>query len=120
MPKEPSKLVFLENQQRLSSPTGPIRVFQTNSWRGDEDQFYWDFFHGHFQVVGEGLEDSIALKVLKQELRAHQNLVIMMTEEQYTKLIANDHDFLARIDLKFHRSRKQIYLVSLQERKATL
>jgi hypothetical protein len=115
-----TKLVFLENQQRLSSPTGPIRVFQTNSWRGDEDQFYWDFFHGHFEIVGEELEDSAALNALKQELRAHHNLEIMRTEEQYNKLIANDPEFLAPIDLKFHRSRKQIYLVSLQERKATL
>jgi len=114
------KSVFLENQQRLSHPTDPIRMFQTRSWRGDEDEFYWDVYHGHFQVVGEGLEDSAALKALKQELRAYQNLVIMMTEEQYNNLIANDHDFFARIDLKFHRSRKQIYLVSLQEREATL
>ncbi|MDH5564396.1 MAG: glycosyltransferase family 39 protein [Nitrospirota bacterium] len=114
------KSVFLENQQRLSHPTDPIRMFQTRSWRGDEDEFYWDVYHGHFQVVGEGLEDSEALKALKQELRAHHNLVIMMTEEQYNKLIANNPYFLIGIDLKFHRSRKQIYLVSLQERKATL
>jgi hypothetical protein len=103
--------VFLENQRWLSHPTDPIRVLQSCSWRGDEDQFYWDFFHGNFHIVGEGLSDSAALKALQQELREHKKLVIMMTEAQYNDLIANHPDFESRIDLKFHRSKKQIYVV---------
>jgi len=105
--------VLVENQRWLSHPTDPIRVFQACGWRGDEDQFYWDFFHGHFRIVGEGLSNSAALEALEQELREHKKLVIMMTEAQYNDLIANHPDFEIRIALKFHRSKKLIYVVRM-------
>jgi hypothetical protein len=88
-------------------------VFQACSWRGDEDQFYWDYFHGHFRIVGEGLSDSAALEALEQELRKHKKFVIMMTERQYHDLIANHPDFKSHIDLKFHRSNQHIFVVRL-------
>jgi len=106
--------VFLENRRWLSNSHDPIQVLQSCGWRGDEDQFYWDFYHGHFQIIGEGLSDSAAVETLLQELREQKKLVIMMTEAQYNGLLTTHENFESRIVLKFHRSKQHIYVVTMQ------
>ncbi len=112
------RTVFYENLQRLSSPQAPIRLFQNRNWRGDEDEFYWDVYHGNFQVVGENLDDLAAIDALKDEVNTHQQLVIMMTAEQYDRLILDDPEVVSQIHLEFHRSKKKIYVVAIRNRNA--
>jgi hypothetical protein len=62
--------------------------------------------------VGKGLEDSLALEKLKREIQQSTSLV-MMTENQFNRVIARDPDLVAKILLKFYRSKNQIVLLSL-------
>jgi hypothetical protein len=110
------RLAFHENQRRLTNQTDPITVFQSWDWRQDEDEFYWDHLHGHSRIVGKGLEDSLALGELKREVRNSAGLV-MMTEDQYVRLISGDPDLKVSVLLEFYRSKKKIVLLSLVWRK---
>jgi hypothetical protein len=109
------RLAFHENQRWLTKPTDPISVFQSWDWREDEDEFYWDYLHGHSRIVGQDLEDSLALEELKKEVQQSPGLV-MMTEDQYNRVLANDPDLNMRILLTFYRSKKNIVLLSLSWR----
>ena len=106
------RLAYKENQRWLTKPTDPISVFQSWDWREDEDEFYWDYLHGHSRIVGQDLEDSLALEELKKEVQQSPGLV-MMTEDQYNRVLANDPDLNMRILLTFYRSKKNIVLLSL-------
>jgi hypothetical protein len=106
------RLAFNENLRWLTNPADPISVFQSWDWRGDEDEFYWDYLHGHSRIVGKDLEDALALGGLKKEIQESTGLV-MMTEDQYNRLFANDPDLSMEILLKFYRSKKTIVLLSL-------
>ncbi len=109
------RLVFNEHQHRLTNQTDPISVLQSRDWREDEDEFYWEYLHGHSRIVGKGLEDSLALEELKREIQQSTSLV-MMTEDQFNRVIARDPDLEAKILLKFYRSKNQIVLLSLSRR----
>jgi hypothetical protein len=65
--------------------------------------------------VGQDLEDSLALEELKKEVQQSPGLV-MMTEDQYNRVLANDPDLNMRILLTFYRSKKNIVLLSLSWR----
>jgi hypothetical protein len=109
-------LAFNENQRRLKNQRDPISVFQSWDWREDEDEFYWDYLHGQSRIVGKGLEDSLALEELKREVQRSTGLV-MMTEDQYNRVISRDPDLNATILFEFYRSKKNIVLLSLSWRK---
>lgn len=109
------RLAFDENQRRLNSQTDPISVFQSWDWRGDEDEFYWDYLHGRSRIVGKGLEDSLALEELKMDVRQSTRLV-MMTKDQYQRVISGDPNLNAIVLFEFYRSKKNIVLISLDWR----
>ena len=109
------RLVFNEYQHRLANRTDPVSVFQSRAWREDEDEFYWEYFHGYSRIVGKGLEDSLALAELKQDLHGSSG-VVMMTEDQYNRVISDDPDLEATILLEYFRSKKKIVLLSLMRR----
>jgi len=109
-------LVLKENQRWLTTQTDPISAFQSWDWREDEDEFYWDYLHGHSRIVGNGLEDWLALEEMKKELQQSNGLV-MMTEDQYNRVISRDPDLYAKILFKFYRSKKNIVLLSLSLKK---
>lgn len=111
------RLAFHENKRWLTHQTDPITVFQSWDWRQDEDEFYWDHLHGHSRIVGKGLEDSLALEELKREVRTSAGLV-MMTEDQYVRLISDDPDLKVSVLLEFYRSKRKIVLLSLVWRKS--
>ena len=108
--------VFDENQRWLKNRTDPILAFQSWDWRQDEDEFYWDYLHGHSRIVGNGLEDWLALKEMKRGIQRAPGLV-MMTEDQYDRLISRDPDLEVRILLEFYRAKKKILLLSLSGKK---
>ena len=110
------KLVFNENLRWLTNQTDPIVAFQSWDWRQDEEEFYWDHLYGHSRIVGRGLEDSLALEELKREVQQSTRSV-MMTEDQYNRIISRDPDLNATILFKFYRSKKNIVLLSLRWRK---
>ncbi|MDR4482336.1 MAG: glycosyltransferase family 39 protein [Nitrospirales bacterium] len=109
------RLAFDENQRRLNKQTDPISVFQSWDWREDEDEFYWDYLHGRSRIVGEGLEDSLALEELKLDVQQSTRLV-MMTKDQYQRVISGDPDLNAIVLFEFYRSKKNIVLLSLNWR----
>ena len=106
------RLAFDENQRRLNNQTDPISVFQSWDWRGDEDEFYWDYLHGRSRIVGKGLEDSLALEELKRDVQQSTRLV-MMTKDQYHRVISGDPSLNAIVLFEFYRSKKNIVLLSL-------
>jgi 4-amino-4-deoxy-L-arabinose transferase-like glycosyltransferase len=106
------RLAFDENQRRLNNQTDPISVFQSWDWRGDEDEFYWDYLYGHSRIVGKGLEDSLALEELKRDVQ-QSSCLVMMTEDQYHRVISPDLDLDAIVLFEFYRSKKNIVLLSL-------
>jgi len=108
--------VFDENQRWLKNRTDPILAFQSWDWRQDEEEFYWDHLYGHSRIVGMGLEESLALEELKREVQQSPGLV-MMTEDQYDRLISRDPDLKERILLEFYRAKKKILLLSLSWKK---
>lgn len=109
------RLAFDENQRRLNNQMDPISVFQSWDWRGDEDEFYWDYLHGRSRIVGKGLEDSLALEELKMDVRQSTRLV-MMTKDQYQRVISGDPNLNAIVLFEFYRSKKNIVLLSLDWR----
>jgi len=106
------RLAFDENQRRLNNQTDPISVFQSWDWREDEDEFYWDYLHGRSRIVGKGLEDSLALEELKRDVQQSSRLV-MMTEDQYHRVISGDPNLNVTVLFEFYRSKKNIVLLSL-------
>jgi hypothetical protein len=106
------RLAFDENQRRLNNQTDPISVFQSWDWRGDEDEFYWDYLHGHSRIVGKGFEDSLALEELKRDVQQSSRLV-MMTKDQYHRVISGDQNLNVIMLFEFYRSKKNIVLLSL-------
>jgi hypothetical protein len=110
------RLVFNENLRRLTNQADPILAFQSWDWRQDEEEFYWDHLYGHSRIVGMGLEDSLALEELKREVQRSPSLV-MMTEDQYNRVISRDPDLDAMNFLEFYRSNKKILLLSVSWRK---
>jgi hypothetical protein len=109
------RLALTEYQRRLINHMDPIVVFQSRNWREDEDEFYWEYLHGHSRLVGKGLQDSLAIEELKREVQQSTGLV-MMTEDQYNRLIARDPELEAKILFEFFRSKKKIVLLSLMRR----
>ena len=109
------RLALTEYQRRLINQMDPIVVFQSRNWREDEDEFYWDYLHGSSRIVGKGLDDSLALAELKQELHRSSG-VVMMTEDQYNRVISDDPDLEATVLLEFFRSKRKIVLLSLMRR----
>jgi 4-amino-4-deoxy-L-arabinose transferase-like glycosyltransferase len=110
------RLVLNENLRRLTNQKDPILAFQSWDWRQDEEEFYWDHLYGHSRIVGMGLEDSLALEELKREVQRSTRLM-MMTEDQYNRLISPDPDLDVRILLEFYRAKKKILLLSLNWQK---
>jgi 4-amino-4-deoxy-L-arabinose transferase-like glycosyltransferase len=106
------RLAFQEYQRRLMTRTEPIMVFQSRHWREDEDEFYWEYIHGSSRIVGKNLEDALALAELKQEIHRSSGMVLM-TEDQYNRVIVGDPDLQATILWEFYRSQKKIVLLSL-------
>jgi hypothetical protein len=106
------RLAFQENQRRLTDKTDPILVFQSRDWREDEDEFYWEYVHGYSRIVGKGLEDPLALQELKREIHQATRLV-MMTRDQYHRIISRDPDLNTTILREFYRSKQNIVLLSL-------
>ena len=106
------RLAFDENQRRLNNQTDPISVFQSWDWRGDEDEFYWDYLHGRSRIVGKGLKDSLALEELKRDVQQSTRLV-MMTKDQYQQIISGAPNLSANVLFEFYRSKKKIVLLSL-------
>ena len=106
------RLAFDENQRRLNNQTDPISVFQSWDWRGDEDEFYWDYLHGRSRIVGKGLKDSLALEELKRDVQQSTRLV-MMTKDQYQQIISDAPNLSANVLFEFYRSKKNIVLLSL-------
>jgi len=107
------RFILHETQRWLADKNSPIFVFQYWGWRGDEDYFYWNYLHGNARIVGQNLPDELAMEALKREAEQSENVIIMMTEGQYTRLISDDPDLDNEILLKFYRSKKRIYLLSL-------
>jgi 4-amino-4-deoxy-L-arabinose transferase-like glycosyltransferase len=106
--------VLSEHQRRLTHPTDPISVFQTWDWRADEDEFYWDYLHGHSRIIGKDLDDSRALEELKRAVQQQSPTLVMMTDEQYTRMLSRDPELTATILLEFYRARRKILLLSLR------
>ncbi|GJL70321.1 MAG: hypothetical protein NPIRA06_29560 [Nitrospirales bacterium] len=109
------RLAFDENQRRLNNQTDPILVFQSWDWREDEDEFYWDHLYGYSRIVGKGLGDSLALEELKRDVQQSTRLV-MMTKDQYQRVISGDPNLNAIVLFEFFRSKKNIVLLSLDWR----
>ncbi len=109
------RLAFDENQRRLNNQTDPILVFQSWDWREDEDEFYWDYLHGYSRIVGKGLGDFLALEELKRDVQQSTRLV-MMTKDQYQRVISGDPNLNAIVLFEFYRSKKNIVLLSLDWR----
>ncbi|PJA80611.1 MAG: hypothetical protein CO149_00890, partial [Nitrospirae bacterium CG_4_9_14_3_um_filter_51_5] len=109
------RLAFNENQRHFNNQTDPISVFQSWDWRGDEDEFYWDYLHGRSRIVGKGLEDSLALEELKRDVQQSSRLV-MMTKDQYHRIISGDPNLKVIVLFEFYRSKKNIVLLSLDWR----
>jgi 4-amino-4-deoxy-L-arabinose transferase-like glycosyltransferase len=106
------RLAYTEYQRRLLNPMEPISVFQAHNWREDEDEFYWDYLHGYSRIVGKGLEDALAVAELKEEMHGRSRLV-MMTEEQYHRVLPQNPDLQAIVLFEFFRSKRKILLLSL-------
>ncbi|MDT3776248.1 glycosyltransferase family 39 protein [Nitrospira sp. MA-1] len=109
------RLAFDENQRRLNNQTDPILVFQSWDWREDEDEFYWDYLHGYSRIVGKGLGDFLALEELKRDVQQSTRMV-MMTKDQYQRVISGDPNLNAIVLFEFYRSKKNIVLLSLDWR----
>ena len=110
------RMVLIEAQKSMKTPEDPVLAFQSFGWRGDEDEFYWDYLHGGSRVIGEGLEGSWALEELKEEVRLAKELAVLMTEEQLKRVVTLDPSLQPEILFQFHRSKKRIVLVALKER----
>lgn len=108
--------VVQDIQQGSSWPTEPILGFQAWDWRGDEDVFYMDSFHGHSRLVAENQPREIATQQLIQEISLGRRVKILMTEEQLQHLGSDAPELDAEILMEFYRSKKRIVWVSLKEK----
>ena len=105
--------VYRHAQQALTHPSDPILVFQSWDWRGDEDEFYWDSWHGHSRIVAENQPQELAIKQLVQEVSRAQTLTILMTEDQLQLVRRDASELHAEVLMHFYRSKKRIVLVAL-------
>lgn len=103
-------------ERTLKNPTDPILIFQTGFWRGDEDVFYMDSWHGHSRVVAKELPMDLAMKTLLQEVSLAQKLLVLMTEEQFQQVTRDLPELQSEVLMQFYRSKRKILFVSLSKR----
>ncbi|MDR4488619.1 MAG: glycosyltransferase family 39 protein [Nitrospirales bacterium] len=108
--------VVQDIRQGSSWPTEPILGFAAWDWRGDEDVFYMDSFHGHSRLVAENQPREVATQQLIQEISLGRRVKILMTEEQLQHLGSDAPELDAEILMEFYRSKKRIVWVSLKEK----
>ena len=105
--------VYQHAQEALVNPMDPILAFQSWDWRGDEDEFYWDSWHGYSRVVAKNLPQELAIKQLIQEVSKTKTLPILMTEKQLEWVRTDAPELHAQVLIQFFRSKKRIVLVAL-------
>ncbi len=108
------KLLMTEVQSSLKDPRDPIRTFQHWDWRSDEDLYYWQHVHKGAAIVGGGLSDREALEALRKKVETDGRLIILMTEQQYRKIVNPAPGFSSVILREFPRPKKKILLVSME------
>lgn len=109
--------VVLDIQQTLENPNDPILGFQSWDWRGDEDVFYMDSWHGHSRLVAQGLPNDLAMHALTREVSLAGKLPMFMTEDQFQQVKTDMPGLEAKVLMQFYRSKRKIVLVSLENKR---
>lgn len=104
-------------ERTLKNPDDPILIFQTGFWRGDEDVFYMDSWHGHSRVVAKELPMDLAVKTLFQEVSEARKLPMLMTDEQFQQVTTGLPELQSEVLMQFYRSKRKIVYVSLENKR---